>query len=34
VALEDVIAQFDFVPEEDLRAAVDRLLAAGALRRV
>jgi bifunctional lysine-specific demethylase and histidyl-hydroxylase NO66 len=34
VALEDVIAQFDFVPEDDLRAAVDRLIAAGALRRV
>ncbi|MBU1324508.1 MAG: cupin domain-containing protein [Alphaproteobacteria bacterium] len=34
IALEDMIAQFDFVPEADLRAAVDRLIAAGALRRV
>ena len=34
VALEDMIAQFDFVPEADLRDAVDRLTAAGALRRV
>lgn len=33
VALEDVVAQFDFVPEADLRAAVDRLFAAGVLRR-
>lgn len=34
IALEDMIAQFDFVPEVDLRAAVERLIAAGALRRV
>ncbi|MBX9707229.1 MAG: hypothetical protein K2X61_04765, partial [Caulobacteraceae bacterium] len=33
-ALEDLIAQFDFVPEADLRAAVDAAEAAGAITRV
>lgn len=33
VALEDMIAQFDFIPEPALRAAIARLEAAGALKR-
>lgn len=33
-ALEDLIAQFDFVPEADLRAAVGAAEAAGAITRV
>jgi ribosomal protein L16 Arg81 hydroxylase len=33
-ALDDFVAQFDFVPEADLRAVIDRLVAAGALRRL
>lgn len=32
-ALEELIAQFDFVPETDIRAAVDQAEKAGALRR-
>lgn len=34
VSLEDMIAQFDFVPEMELRAAVDSAIQAGSLRRV
>lgn len=34
VALEDMIAQFDFIPEADLRAAIEAAERAGALRRV
>jgi ribosomal protein L16 Arg81 hydroxylase len=33
-AIEELIAQFDFVPEADIRAAVDRAAAAGALQRL
>ena len=33
-ALEDMIAQFDFVPEADMRAAVDAAVRAGALKPV
>ena len=32
--LEDMIAQFDFVPEADLRAAVEAAVKAGALKPV
>jgi ribosomal protein L16 Arg81 hydroxylase len=32
-ALEELIAQFDFVPEADIHAAVERAAAAGALQR-
>ncbi len=32
--LEDLIAQFDFVSEADIRAAVDQSEKAGALKRV
>ncbi len=32
--LEDMIAQFDFVPEDDLRAAVEAAVSAGALKSV
>ncbi len=32
--LEDMIAQFDFVPEADIRAAVDAAVRAGALKPV
>lgn len=33
VALEDMIAEFDFIPESDLREAMETLERAGALRR-
>lgn len=32
--LEDLIAQFDFVSEADIRVAVDQAEKAGALKRV
>lgn len=32
--LESIIALFDFVPEEDIRAAVDRAVSVGSLKRV
>lgn len=34
ILLEDMIAEFDFVPEADLRDALDRTIRAGALRRI
>jgi hypothetical protein len=34
ILVEDMIAEFDFVPEADLRDALARTVAAGALRRI